>query len=744
MKHPNLLLLVLVVAALGAFFGLELDRYLTLDFIQAQHDGLLAFQRAHPARAAAMYIAIYVTVTALSLPGAAILTLLGGALFGLLHGTVLVSVASTLGATSAFLVSRYLLRNIVTRRFSDRLKPINAGIEREGAFYLFALRLVPVFPFFIVNLLMGLTTMRTWTFMWVSQAGMLLGTLAYVNAGTQFGHIDSLHGILSPALIASFAALGLVPLIARDLLTRAKRRRVYARWSRPKRYDRNLVVIGAGSAGLVTAYIGAAVQAKVSLIEKHAMGGDCLNTGCVPSKPLIRSAKLLHQIGRAKEFGLASVTANWNFADVMERVQDVIGRIAPHDSVERYSRLGVDCIYGTAVIRSPWEVEISAPDGRKQVLTTRSIVIATGARPFIPPIPGLADVAPLTSDTVWELRKLPMRLLVLGGGPIGTELAQCFARLGSIVTQVEAGPQLLAREDPEVSAFVKRRLTADGVHVLTEHQAREVLVENSEKYLVVECDGREIRVPFDEILCAVGRVPNLEGLGLETLGIVVNRVVDTNPFMETNYPNIYACGDVAGPFQFTHTAAHAAWYATLNALFGSFRKFAVDYSVVPWTTFTDPEVARVGLNEQQADAQGIAYTVHTYGLDDLDRAIADSAALGFVKVITPTGSDKVLGATIVGEHAAELLVEFVAAMKHGFGLNAILATIHTYPTFSEANKHVARVYKRSTATPPKLALAAAYHDWMRGAGSLGRMMCRVWELFGAARKDRVPVRAPLP
>ena len=744
MKLPHFLLLVLLLAALAAFVGLDLDRFLTLDFVQSQHDNLRAFQAAHPGQAAAIYFAIYVAVASLSLPGAALLTLLGGALFGLLYGTVLVSVASTLGATAAFLASRYLLRDVVTHRFGNRLKPINAGIEREGPFYLFALRLVPVFPFFVVNLLMGITPMRTWTFMWVSQTGMLLGTAAYVNAGRQLADIHSLHGILSPGLLGSLAVLGLVPLLARGALAWVKRRRLYARWTRPAHYDRNLVVIGAGSAGLVTAYIAAAVQAKVSLVEKHAMGGDCLNTGCVPSKALIRSAKLLHQIGRAREFGLASASADWNFADVMERVQDVIAQIAPHDSVERYSRMGVDCLYGTALIRSPWEVEVSMPHGEKRVLTTKSIVIATGARPLIPPIPGLAAVAPLTSDTLWELRKLPTRLLVLGGGPIGTELAQCFARLGSKVTQVEAGPWLLSREDPDVSAFVKQRLMADGVHVLTDHLAREVLVENGEKYLVVAHGSQEVRLPFDEILCAVGRVANLEGLGLEALRIVVNRVIETNPFMETNFPNIFACGDVTGPYQFTHTAAHAAWYATVNALFGRFRKFAVDYSVVPWTTFTDPEVARVGLNEQEAHARGIAYDVYSYGLDDLDRAIADGAAHGFVKVITPVGLDKVLGATIVGEHAAELLIEFVAAMKHGFGLNAILSTIHTYPTFSEANKHVAGVYKRSTATAPKLALAAAYHDWMRGAGNLGRLTRRVWELASSARKDREPVRAPLP
>ncbi len=508
-------------------------------------------------------------------------------------------------------------------------------------------------------------------------------------------------------------------------------KKVYAQWAdrKPAMFDRNVVVIGGGSAGLVTSYIAAAVKAKVTLVEKHQMGGDCLNTGCVPSKALIASAKLLNHIQRSKEFGIASASAQWDFAQVMERIQKIVADIEPHDSVERYTGLGVDCVKGTAKIVSPWEVEITRENGSKQTLTTKNIVIAAGARPFIPPIPGLAEAKPLTSDNIWAIRKLPKRLVVLGGGPIGAELTQCFARFDSQVTQVEMLPRILIREDVEVSAMVKAKFESEGVTVLTDHKAKQVVVENGEKYLVVEHAGADKRIPFDEILCAVGRIANTTGYGLEELGIPAKRVVEVNEYLETIYPNIFACGDVAGPYQFTHTAAHMAWYASVNALFGTFKKFKVDYSVVPWATFTDPEVARVGINEQEAIEKGIAHDVHVYGIDDLDRAIADGEAHGFVKVITPKGSDKILGATIVGEHAGDSLVEFVAAMKHGFGLEGILGTIHTYPTMGEANKYAAGVYKRSTATVGKLAVGKALNDWTRGEGSFGAVLSSVIALL---------------
>ena len=714
MSSGKLLLLFAIAAAAGLFFALDLGHYLSLDWLKAQQDAIAAYRADQPLAAVAVYFALYVAVTALSLPGAALMTLAGGAVFGLLWGTLIVSFASSIGATLAFLASRFLLRDWVMTRFGRRLAAIDAGVRKEGAFYLFTLRLVPVFPFFLVNLLLGLTAMKARTFYWVSQLGMLAGTVVYVNAGTQLAQIDSLAGIVSPGLLLSFALLGVFPLIANRIVESVRARRVYARWPKPARFDRNLVVIGAGSAGLVTAYIAAAVKAKVTLIEKHRMGGDCLNTGCVPSKALIRSAKFLSHVGRAGEFGCRAATADFSFAEAMERVQRVVRTVEPHDSVERYSGLGVEVIEGAAKIVSPWAVEVTRDGGARQTLTTRSIVIAAGARPFVPPIPGIEEIGYLTSDTVWALRELPRRLVVLGGGPIGCELTQAFARLGAQVTQVEMLPRIMIREDAEVSERVTRRFRAEGIAVLTNHKARQFLVEDGEKILVAEHEGRDVRIPFDAVLVAVGRVANLQGYGLEEIGVGASRTVDTNAFLQTNYPNIYAAGDVAGPFQFTHTAAHQAWYAAVNALFDPFRKFKADYSVIPWATFTEPEVARVGLNEQEAKEKGIPYEVSRYDLDDLDRAIADSEAHGFVKVLTVPGKDRILGVTLVGEHAGDLIAEYVLAMKHGIGLNKILGTIHIYPTLAEANKYVAGVWKKAHAPERLLAWVERFHAWRRG------------------------------
>ncbi|HRP22850.1 FAD-dependent oxidoreductase [Thauera sp.] len=716
------LLLLAVLALVAAFFASGLNRQLDLDTLKAGMDGFAAWREASPLAVAALYFAAYVAVTALSLPGAAVMTLAGGALFGLGWGLLIVSFASTIGATLAFLVSRHLLRDSVQARFGDRLQAINEGIARDGAFYLFTLRLVPVFPFFLINLLMGLTPIRLKTFYWVSQLGMLPGTLVYVNAGTELARIESLSGILSPALLFSFALLGVFPLLARKGVAWVQAPRVYARWQRPVRFERNLVVIGAGAAGLVSAYIAAAVKAKVTLVEAHKMGGDCLNTGCVPSKALIRSAKLAHQIRHADRYGLDRAEPTFSFRAVFARVHAVIRRIEPHDSVARYTGLGVEVVQGYARVVDPWTVEVALNDGGRQRLTTRSIVIATGARPAVPPLPGLEQVGYLTSDTVWEafarLDAPPRRLLVLGGGPIGCELAQCFARLGSQVTQVGRAPQLLPREDEDVAAFARASLERDGVHVLTGCAAlrceREDGAGGPRKFIVVAHAGEEMRIEFDELLCAVGREARLEGYGLEEIGIPVKQTVLTNDYLETLYPNIYAAGDVAGPYQFTHVAAHQAWYAVVNALFGNLRRFKVDYRVVPHTTFIDPEVARVGINEREARARGIAFELTRYGLDDLDRAIADGADHGFVKVLTVPGKDRILGASIVGEHAGELLAEFTLAMKHGLGLNKILGTIHTYPTLSEASKYAAGEWKRAHAPQRVLGWLARYHAWRRG------------------------------
>ncbi|WP_298220401.1 FAD-dependent oxidoreductase [Halothiobacillus sp.] len=714
----KLAIVVAIILLVLGFFALGLDRYLSLESLKQSQSDFIALKMQSPWLVASAGFALYVIAAALSLPGALVMTLAMGALFGLGMGTLLVSFASSLGATLAFLASRFVLRDAVQQRFGDKLKAINEGVSRDGALYLFTLRMVPIFPFFLINLLMGLTPMRTRTFYWVSQVGMLAGTLVFVNAGTQLAALQSLSGILSPGLLLSFALLGVFPMVAKRITAWLQRRRMYAKWQRPANFDRNLIVIGGGAAGLVSAYIGAAVKAKVTLIETHKMGGDCLNYGCVPSKALIKSAKLANQIRHGEHYGLNAGAPEFSFRKVMARVHEVIHTVAPHDSVERYTGLGVEVLQGYARITNPWTVEISFDDGTTQKLTTRSIVIATGARPFVPPLPGLEEVGYVTSDTLWstfaELDAAPRRLVVLGGGPIGCELAQSFARLGSGVTLIEMAPRVMIREDVEVSEMARASLVADGVEVLTDHKAVRCEKEGEHKFIVVEHDGQSRRVEFDALICAVGRSARLKGFGLEELGIPVQRTVTTNDYLETLYPNIYAAGDVAGPYQFTHTAAHQAWYAAVNALFGDFKRFKVDYSVIPWATFIEPEVARVGLNEQDARDQKVAYEVTQYGIDDLDRAVADGTAHGFVKVLTVPGKDKILGVTIVGEHAGDLLAEFVLAMKHGLGLNKILGTIHTYPTLAEANKYAAGEWKRAHAPQSVLRWLEKYHAWKRG------------------------------
>jgi len=720
MNLKKWLLLCAVALLLAAFFAFDLGHYLTLVEIKARQAHMAALYAQSPWAVLLVYGAVYVAVTALSLPGAVPLTLVGGALFGLGEGTLVVSLASTLGATLAMLSARYVLRDWVLQRWGHRLEAIQQGIERDGAFYLFSLRLLPVVPFFLLNLAMGLTRMTVWTYVWVSQLGMLAGTLAFVNAGTQLGRIDSVAGILSPALWGSFALLAVLPFILQKALALWQKRQVYARWAsvRPKTFDRNLIVIGGGAAGLVSAYIAAAVKAKVTLVEAHKMGGDCLNYGCVPSKALIKSAKVAHQMRHAGRYGLSDVVPTFSFKAVMQRVRDVIQAIEPHDSVERYTALGVEVLQGYGKLVNPWTVEVALNDGTRQRLTARSIVIAAGARPVVPDLPGLDEVGYLTTDTLWDafaqLDDMPRRIVVLGGGPMGCELSQSLARLGAQVTQVEMGERLMLREDDDVSHDVRAALTADGVLVLTDHKALRCEREGDEKTLVLEHSGQMVRVPFDALICAVGRQARLQGYGLEDIGVPTHRTVDTNEYLQTLYPNIYAAGDVAGPWQFTHTAAHQAWYATVNALFGDFKSFKVDPRVIPSATFVDPEVTRVGLNEQEARAQGLAYEVTKYGIDDLDRAMADSEARGFVKVLTVPGKDRILGVTIVGTHAADLLAEYVLAMKHGLGLNKILGTIHTYPTLAEANKYAAGQWKRAHAPERLLAWVKSYHDWRRG------------------------------
>ena len=702
------MILGLVLAAV-IYRRFSVGQYLSLESLRQSQADLNVFFAANPFQMSALFVGIYIIATALSIPGATILTLAGGAIFGLYLGTALASIGSTVGATLAFLGSRFLFRDIVQSKFSTRVDAINNNLRKDGAFYLFTLRLVPAFPFFLVNLVMGLTPIRTVTYFLVSMIGMLPGTIVYVNAGTEIANLKSLSGILSPGLIFSFVLMGLMPILAKSLIERIKSMQHLKRFSKPSKFDYNMIVIGGGSAGLVSAYIAAAVKAKVALIEKHKMGGDCLNTGCVPSKALIRTAKILNYFKRSEEFGLGPASTTVNFGQVMDRVQKVIREIAPHDSVERYTSLGVECISGAAILKSPFEVEVNG-----KVLTTKNIVVATGAGPLVPSIPGLKDVQFLTSDNIWSLRDLPKRLVVLGGGPIGCELAQAFARFGSKVTIVEMAPRIMIREDKDVSEFVSSRFKGEGIDVLSEHRA--LRVDATKKVLICEFAGTEVEIPFDSIFLALGRKANVKGFGLEELGVELTKsgTVAANEYLQTtNFPNIFVCGDVTGPYQFTHTASHQAWYVAVNALFSPFRRYKVDYRVIPWCTFTDPEVARVGLNEQEAKEKGIPYQVTRYGIDDLDRAIAEGEAHGFVKVLTKPGSDKILGVTIVGDHAGDIIAEYVAAMKHGFGLNKILGTIHIYPTLAEANKYAAGVWKKANAPKKALDFLEWFHSWRR-------------------------------
>ena len=711
MNRTKWLVAVMFASLLGLFFAYDLQSYLSLAALKEHQNAFEQLKNSYPLMVSGVFFVSYVLITALSLPGAAILTLAAGALFGLTQGLLLASFASSVGATLAFLVSRYLFQDTVQAKFGANLTAFNKGMAKDGALYLFTLRLVPAFPFFLINLLMGLTTIKTWTFYWVSQLGMLAGTAVYINAGTQLAQIDSLAGILSAELFLSFALLGLFPLMAKKIIQLIQAKKALKKFTKPNSFDYNLLVIGAGAGGLVSSYIAAAVKAKVGLIERHKMGGDCLNTGCVPSKALIRAAHIAHTMRSTGQFGITPVTPEIDFNAVFQGIHNVISQVEPHDSIERYTTLGVECITGDAKVISPYEIAVNG-----KILTTKNIVIATGARPFIPEIKGLELVQYHTSDTLWQLTNHPGRLVVLGGGPIGCELTQAFARLGVQVTQIVRGKRIMPREDADAAQWVMDNFIAEGVNLLTGHQVEEILVKDGEQFIRCRSTSDDdILIAFDTLVIAVGRSPNTQGLGLEELGIEIkdNGALVVDDYLRSKIPNIYGVGDVIGTYQFTHTAAHQAWYAAVNALFGRFKQYTVDYRVIPWATFTDPEIARVGLSEDEANAQNIAYEVVKFSIAELDRAIADRSTEGFVKVLTVPNKDKILGVTIVGRHAGDLIAEYVQAMKYNIGLNKILGTIHIYPTMAEANKYAAGEWKRAHIPHKIMGWLAKYHKWNR-------------------------------
>lgn len=708
MKRIIIFLVIIASIIFGvAFF--DLTSYLTFDELKQRQLELQSLVSDNSFAAAAIFFLIYVLATSVSFPGALILTLAGGALFGLVQGTLLISFASTIGALFAFLVARYFLHDFVQNKFSDRLTLINQKVKKEGAFYLLFLRLVPAFPFFLVNLVMALTPIRAWTYYWVSQLGMLPATLIYVNAGTQIAKISSPSDIASPSMIFAFVLLGILPFITKGIISALKNNRAYKKFNKPHSFEYNTVVLGGGSAGLVAGYTTSTLQGKVALVERHQMGGDCLNTGCVPSKSILRSAKFVADIKDFASYGLSNANYELEFKNIMARVHDKISIIEPKDSVARYTELGVHCEQGDAVVLSPWEVNVN-----DKILTAKNIIIATGATPALPNITDLDQIPYFTTDTIWSLTELPKKLLIIGAGPIGCELGQAFARLGSKVTIVYKQATILPNEDETAAKLVEASLLKDNVSLLTNFNSDKFINDFDNYSLVGSQDDAFTTISFTHLLIATGRKANIGGLEVLNLDLDEKGRIATNDTLQTKYPNIYACGDVTSSMQYTHTASHQAWYAAFNALFHPLKKFKCTLDNIPRAVFTDPEITSLGITEKQAIEQGITHQVTTFPMDDIDRAITDNATTGFIKVITPAKGDKILGVCIVGEHASELIAEFVLAKTNGLGLNKILKTVHIYPTRSEINRMVAGKWRRSKLTKRTLDLLKKFQSWRLG------------------------------
>lgn len=700
-KKPAILLISIIVLFI-IFRIFDITRFLNLTYMQSQLSIWNYQLQEQKLLFTLTFFIIYIVVTTLSIPGAALLTLLAGTLFGIVEGVIIVSFASTIGATLSFLISKYFLKDYVEQKFRKQFIKINEGIVKEGPFYLFALRLVPVFPFFVINLVMGLTRIPTLYYMFVSQIGMLPGTIVYVNAGQALSKIKSTSGILSPSILSAFALLAMLPFISKKTLHFARNKKVYKSFHKPKSFDANLIVIGAGSGGLTSAYIAATLKANVILIEKHKMGGDCLNTGCVPSKTLINLSKHAQLHKELHDTGVKYISPHITFSKVMNTVHKKIAEVAPHDSIERYQSLGVTCIEGEAKIISPWEVKVN-----DTIYTTKSIIIASGGSPIIPDIPGIVPSFTLTSDTVWNITSLPRSLVVVGGGPIGCELALAFAKLGSKVTLIHKHSHLLNKEDNYVGDTALEILQQSGVQVYLNYEIIKFTKKSGAQTMHItekaNKKAKPINITFSKVLFATGRKANLDNLCDDTISITLNEknYIQTNAHLQTNIPNIFAVGDVVGHYQFTHIASHMAWYATVNALLGFIKMFKVNYSVVPAVTFLSPEIARVGITEKEAEDQNIDFEVTTYHMKESDRAIAEGKTSGYIKVITEKNKDKILGAVVIAERAGEMLAQFILAMKHNLGLKKILGTTIPYPTYAEASKATAGLWTQKHA-PEKL------------------------------------------
>lgn len=693
MKNKILLLICILSIYIG-FYATGSYEIFNLRFLQLKLSDIQSYELSNPLMSILISIVIYAFVSGLSVPGASILTLLNGAVFGLLKGIIITSFASSIGATIAMLISRYLFQDFVRKKYQINYQRIQEEFVKNGLIYLLSLRLIPIFPFFVVNLVMGITNISIKRFYFISQLGMLPGTFAYVNAGLQLSRLKTISNIISYQFLSSILILLLIPWISRFFIMTIKRNRVYRKYKefRPDHFEYDMVVIGAGAAGLVTSNICANLKAKVALIEKHKMGGDCLNTGCVPSKTIIHTAQMIYTAKKTKQFGISIIDSGFDFKKVMEKVYQKIREIEPHDSKERYEEMGISCFVGNAKIRNPWTIQIG-----DKIITTRNITIATGAFPSTPEIEGLNEINYYTSDSIWKLDKCPRRMLILGAGPIGLELAQVFTRLGAKVIILEKNENILLNEDEIVSKYVMDFFKSEGVEILTSHTIKSFSKNLNDINCICDYNKEEKIIRSDCVLIAVGRQARVRGFGLEDLGIELSKKGDiiVNQFMQTNYPNIFACGDVVGPFQFTSTAAYQAKYCAINGLFGKFKKITINYNTIPRCIYTDPEIATVGLSEKLAIRLGIEYDITKFNFDELDRAITDSQTKGFIQVLTVKGKDKILGATIVGSQASNLISELTLSMNNNIGLSKLLNTIHPYPTMSEAIFYVASNWRKN-------------------------------------------------
>lgn len=710
MKLTRWLIVLFFVVATICFFWFDLEQYLTLEMIQAKSGALRDQVQAHPWWAGSVFFAAYVALTVMSFPGTVVLTLLAGALFGLVGGTLMVSFASNIGALFAMLISRFLLRDWIQRRFAKQIASINRGLERDGAFYLFSLRLIPLVPFVLLNPALGLTRVSMWTFWWTTQAGMLPGHAIYVGAGRQLARIREISDILSPSLIGTLALLAIFPLAATKLLTLYKARKVYSGWQKPKSFEHNLVVIGGGSGGLTAARIAASMKARVALVERERLGGAALHSGSVPARALMRAANLHHTLRQGGTLGIRMHT-EVDFAEVMRQVRRTLDEAQGQVTAESSKTAGLEMVRGSAQLTSPWSVQVG-----NRTLCSRAIVIATGSHAIIPPIPGLEEVEPLTCENVWDLQQRPERLLVMGGEANACELAQAFQRLGCQVTLVVEGDMLLASAEPEARQAVTDALCADGVQVLLKVSPQRFEVAESERRLVCSIDEQNRFLAFDQVLLALGREAHLHDLGLEKLKLSTREdgSLEVDEYLATRYPNIYAVGAVTGPDSSFQSAKHHAWYAAANGLFSGFRRFMVSDRVVPRVAFTSPEIASVGLTEAQAKLAELEYEVTMLDLDSLEAAQMSIGNSGFLKVLTERGRDRIIGVTLVGDGASETLAVFVLAMKHKLGLNKLRRTVHINPTLAEASLAVAEAWRRAHTAKRSQTWAARLHRWRLG------------------------------